>query len=233
MERRLAGADARHEGRALDQGAHARCVAHRLRDGVAQDVRPLVGRMRPSSIRMVVICRTRWAPRSRRRRRSGCPGPAGPRRRGHRSAGQARGGDDGLWHGAGLLSIGCGTRPARFGPASDECVSRAMVRQGVSSVKPMQHRRSKRRGSRGRPGRSNAGRVLEAARHLVDLGGPAAVSDLLSLGRAVRVGRATLYRHWPTLEDLWHEMGKEMALQFGSSLSGDMEADCAAPWRRW
>jgi AcrR family transcriptional regulator len=67
-------------------------------------------------------------------------------------------------------------------------------------------------------------RVLEAARQLVEEGGPAAVT-YSALAERSGVGRATLYRHWPTLEDLWHELGQEMALQFGSSLSGDMEAD--------
>jgi AcrR family transcriptional regulator len=67
-------------------------------------------------------------------------------------------------------------------------------------------------------------RVLDATRQLVEEGGPAAVT-YSALAERSGVGRATLYRHWPNLEDLWHEMGQAMALQFGASLSGDMEAD--------
>jgi AcrR family transcriptional regulator len=67
-------------------------------------------------------------------------------------------------------------------------------------------------------------RVIEAARQLVDEGGPAAVT-YSALAERSGVGRATLYRHWPDLDALWHEIGQAMALQFGASLSGDMEAD--------
>lgn len=67
-------------------------------------------------------------------------------------------------------------------------------------------------------------RVLDAARHLVDEGGPTAVT-YSALAERSGVGRATIYRHWPNLDELWHEMSQAMALQFRASLSGDLEAD--------
>lgn len=67
-------------------------------------------------------------------------------------------------------------------------------------------------------------RVIQAARELVDEGGPAAVT-YSALAERAGVGRATLYRHWPELSDLWAELRNELVGSFEARLSGDLERD--------
>ncbi len=69
--------------------------------------------------------------------------------------------------------------------------------------------------------------VLEAVKSLMMEGGPAAVTYSALADRS-GVGRATLYRHWPELDDLWQEVITEMASRFEVRLVGDVAADLLA-----
>ena len=55
-------------------------------------------------------------------------------------------------------------------------------------------------------------------------GGPSAVT-YSALSEASGVGRATLYRHWPTIDNLWSEMMEMAARQFLTELDGDLRAN--------
>lgn len=67
-------------------------------------------------------------------------------------------------------------------------------------------------------------RVIEAARELVDEGGPAAIT-YSALAERSGVGRATLYRHWPEIGDLWAELRVELVASFQAQLTGDLLTD--------
>lgn len=67
-------------------------------------------------------------------------------------------------------------------------------------------------------------RVMQAARELVEEGGPAAIT-YSALAERSGVGRATLYRHWPHIEDLWSELRGELVTSFQAQLTGDLAAD--------
>lgn len=66
--------------------------------------------------------------------------------------------------------------------------------------------------------------MVEAARALVDEGGPAAIT-YSALAERSGVGRATLYRHWPEIGDLWAELRVEMVASFQAQLTGDLLTD--------
>lgn len=67
-------------------------------------------------------------------------------------------------------------------------------------------------------------RVMEAARTLIDEGGPAAVT-YSALAERSGVGRATLYRHWPELTALWADLRGEMVGRLQAELVGDLVTD--------
>lgn len=67
-------------------------------------------------------------------------------------------------------------------------------------------------------------RVLEAAFHLIRQGGPAAVT-YSALAEESGVGRATIYRHWPTLDELWPDVIAEASRQMPMEPSGDLRDD--------
>jgi AcrR family transcriptional regulator len=66
--------------------------------------------------------------------------------------------------------------------------------------------------------------VLEAAEALMLEGGPSAIT-YSSLAERSGVGRATLYRHWPDIDQLWFELMALRASQFDFELDGDLESD--------
>lgn len=66
--------------------------------------------------------------------------------------------------------------------------------------------------------------VLAAAERLLFEGGPAAVT-YSALAEASGVGRATIYRHWPTMDDLWHEMATTATQRMTLELSGDLRSN--------
>ncbi len=68
------------------------------------------------------------------------------------------------------------------------------------------------------------GRVLEAAFSLIRQGGPAAVT-YSALAEESGVGRATIYRHWPTLDDLWPDVIAEASRQMPMEPSGELRTD--------
>ena len=67
-------------------------------------------------------------------------------------------------------------------------------------------------------------RVLAAARHLLQQGGPTAIT-YSALAEHSGVGRATLYRHWPVLDALWSDVVAEVGRQMKLELTGDLRAD--------
>ena len=67
-------------------------------------------------------------------------------------------------------------------------------------------------------------RVVEAAVRLMLDGGPQAVT-FSALSEASGVGRATLYRHWPTLESLWPEVLAESGDPWEFTPTGDAKTD--------
>ena len=73
-------------------------------------------------------------------------------------------------------------------------------------------------------------RVLEAARRLMHEGGPTSVT-YSALTRESGVGRATLYRHWPSLDDLWPELIRETATSAMFEPSGDLRTDLVSALR--
>ncbi len=70
-------------------------------------------------------------------------------------------------------------------------------------------------------------RVLEAAHALLTEGGPAAVTYSALAGRA-GVGRATLYRHWPRLDELFAELISNGGARFEIGMVGDLATDLSA-----
>ena len=66
--------------------------------------------------------------------------------------------------------------------------------------------------------------VFEAAHRLMHEGGPSAVT-YSALSDASGVGRATLYRHWPTIDDLWAEMMEMASAAFLTELDGDLRSN--------
>ncbi len=69
--------------------------------------------------------------------------------------------------------------------------------------------------------------VLEAAHALLLEGGPAAVTYSALAGRA-GVGRATLYRHWPRLDQLFAELIADVGDRFEIGMVGDLATDLRA-----
>jgi AcrR family transcriptional regulator len=65
---------------------------------------------------------------------------------------------------------------------------------------------------------------MQAARELVEEGGPAAIT-YSALAERSGVGRATLYRHWPQIDDLWAELRGELVTSFQAQLTGDLAVD--------
>lgn len=66
--------------------------------------------------------------------------------------------------------------------------------------------------------------VLDAAERLLFEGGPAAVT-YSALAEASGVGRATIYRHWPTMGDLWNEIAVSAAQRMTIELDGDVRTN--------
>ena len=67
-------------------------------------------------------------------------------------------------------------------------------------------------------------RVIETALDLIRRSGPSAIT-YSALADASGVGRATIYRHWPTLDDLFADLIQE-AQSFNSiDVTGDLRAD--------
>ena len=67
-------------------------------------------------------------------------------------------------------------------------------------------------------------RVLEAAQRLLFDGGPSAIT-YSALAEEAGVGRTTLYRHWPTLDDLWAEVTAIVDTHTRIEFSGDLRQD--------
>ena len=67
-------------------------------------------------------------------------------------------------------------------------------------------------------------RVLQAAQRLLFEGGPTAIT-YSALAEEAGVGRTTLYRHWPTLDDLWNEVTAIVDTRARIELSGDLRTD--------
>jgi AcrR family transcriptional regulator len=72
--------------------------------------------------------------------------------------------------------------------------------------------------------------VLQAAEKLLFEGGPAELT-YTALSEASGVGRATLYRHWPTIQDLWTEMAAMAVRRIAIELSGDLRTDLTTALR--
>jgi AcrR family transcriptional regulator len=70
-------------------------------------------------------------------------------------------------------------------------------------------------------------RVLEAAFGLIRERGPAAVT-YSSLAAESGVGRATIYRHWPSLETLWPDIIEIASQQMPVEQTGDLRDDLIA-----
>jgi len=66
--------------------------------------------------------------------------------------------------------------------------------------------------------------VLAAAHRLLQTGGPTAVT-YSALTRESGVGRATIYRHWPTLDTLWPDLIGEVGQAAAIEPTGDLRAD--------
>jgi len=73
-------------------------------------------------------------------------------------------------------------------------------------------------------------RVLSAAHRLLQTGGPTAVT-YSALTRESGVGRATIYRHWPTLDRLWPDLVKEVGQTAAIEPTGDLRADITSALR--
>jgi len=72
--------------------------------------------------------------------------------------------------------------------------------------------------------------VLQAAEKLLFEGGPAELT-YTALAEASGVGRATLYRHWPTIQDLWTDMAAVAVQRIAVELTGDLRADLTTALR--
>lgn len=73
--------------------------------------------------------------------------------------------------------------------------------------------------------------VFEAAHRLMHDGGPSAVT-YSALSEESGIGRATLYRHWPTLDRLWAEIMEMAAEQSLTELTGDLRQNLTMALRR-
>ena len=67
-------------------------------------------------------------------------------------------------------------------------------------------------------------RVIEAALDLIRRSGPSAIT-YSALADASRVGRATIYRHWPTLDNLFADLIQEAQSSGIFDVTGDLRAD--------
>lgn len=72
--------------------------------------------------------------------------------------------------------------------------------------------------------------VLQAAEKLLFEGGPAELT-YTALSEASGVGRATLYRHWPTIQDLWTDMAAMAVQRIAIELTGDLRTDLTTALR--
>ena len=70
-------------------------------------------------------------------------------------------------------------------------------------------------------------RVLRAAQRLLFEGGPTAIT-YSALAEEADVGRTTLYRHWPTLDDLWSDVTAAVDTRAGIEWSDDLRQDLLA-----
>ena len=66
--------------------------------------------------------------------------------------------------------------------------------------------------------------VLGAARRLLFEGGPTALT-YSALAEEAGVGRATLYRHWPTIDDLWSFISMSVTDEVAIEFTGDLRDD--------
>ncbi|MFW2338410.1 MAG: TetR/AcrR family transcriptional regulator [Acidimicrobiia bacterium] len=66
--------------------------------------------------------------------------------------------------------------------------------------------------------------VIEAAQRLLFDGGPNALT-YSALAAEAGVGRATLYRHWPTIADLWSEITSLVAERPSIEFTGNLRDD--------
>ncbi len=73
-------------------------------------------------------------------------------------------------------------------------------------------------------------RVLSAAHRLLRTGGPTAVT-YSALTRESGVGRATIYRHWPTLDTLWPDLIGEVGRAATIEPTGDLRAGLTSALR--
>ncbi len=73
-------------------------------------------------------------------------------------------------------------------------------------------------------------RVLSAAHALLQTGGPTAIT-YSALTRESGVGRATIYRHWPTLDTLWPDLVREVGRTAAIEPTGDLRADLTSALR--
>ena len=73
-------------------------------------------------------------------------------------------------------------------------------------------------------------RVLSAAHRLLQTGGPTAVT-YSALTRESGVGRATIYRHWSTLDTLWPDLVGEVGRAAAIEPTGDLRADLTSALR--
>ena len=73
-------------------------------------------------------------------------------------------------------------------------------------------------------------RVLSAAHRLLQTGGPTAVT-YSALAHESGVGRATIYRHWPTLDTLWPALVGEVGRTAAIEPTGDLRTDLTSALR--
>lgn len=67
-------------------------------------------------------------------------------------------------------------------------------------------------------------RVIEAAQRMLTASGPQAIT-YSALAEESGVGRATLYRHWPTIDDLWADVADIVTPGIELEPSGDLRSD--------
>lgn len=72
--------------------------------------------------------------------------------------------------------------------------------------------------------------VFDAAERLLFDGGPTALT-YSALAAEAGVGRATLYRHWPTIDDLWSEIASVTVERVTIEFTGDLRDDLITAMR--
>lgn len=73
-------------------------------------------------------------------------------------------------------------------------------------------------------------RALAAAQELLRESGPAAVT-YSGVAERSGLGRATLYRHWPSINSLLEDLITQRAAMYGPQFTGDLNADLRASLR--